>query len=78
MKSRGSFTKGSISFTKITQSTREVSTDAQQRLTSALHRAIADPDVRKALSDPLDFENATTECQKVKRPLKVQGAPSEE
>ena len=39
---------------------------------------IAGPDVRKVLIDPLDFENATTESQKAKWPLKAQGAPSEE
>ena len=49
---------------KTTQSAGEIYSVFLQRLTSAVHRTAADPDVSKVLSESLAFENATTEYQR--------------
>lgn len=43
-----------------------------------MHRAIADPYVRKVLIKSLAFETTATEYQKAIKPLKAQGAPLED
>ena len=49
---------------KTAQTAGEIYSVFLQRLTSAVHRTVADTDVRKVLSESLAFENATTECQR--------------
>ena len=48
------------------------------KLTSGIKRAISAPDVKHVFFETLAFENATAECDKVLRPLKVQIATTDE
>ena len=68
----------SISFTKVIQDFEEAFTGFLQRLGSAVDRAITDPETKQSLIEILAFENANTECKRVIKPLKADGAPIDE
>ena len=66
------------SFTKIIQSQNEPFVDFISRLKEAIDKTVRQSDLREMLLQTLSFENANSECQKVIRPLKAQGASLEE
>ena len=52
--------------------------DFLQRLTSAMERIVSDSAARKAIIEPLAFENANAKCKEVIRPLRARSASIEE
>lgn len=61
-------------FSQVVQGLKETSPDLLQRLTSTVERSISDPSTRKVLIESLAFENASTECKEVIRPLMARSA----
>ena len=65
-------------YTKVKQDLKESYTVFLQRLTTAVHRAVSDPEVRRQLILSLAFDNANLECKRMLLPLKIRSAPIEE
>ena len=74
----GEIQKKTESFTKATQGPKEAFIDFLQRLTSAVNRMIPNSEARQIIIESLPFENASSLCKSLIRPLKERSAPLEE
>ena len=65
-------------YTKVKQDLKEPYTDFLQRFTTAVHRAVSDPEDRRQLVLSLVFDNVNLEYKRMFLPLKIRSAPIEE
>ena len=65
-------------FVKVIQDSKETITDFSQRMTSGVNRMIPNSKARQIIIESLTFENASSQCKRIIRPLKERSVPLQE